>query len=352
MDERVLALEAIKHEEFAKSADVVSNTTFENFKLTNTNAIEAAQKAATDYADQIKADILTGGAEGTLKETYDTLLEIQTWIEGDGVNATELTEAIAAEAKTRGEEITRVEGLVANEKLRAEAAEKTLSDSIANFTSGAAEVAKAAEATKATQDASGNVITATYETKADASSKLTEAKGYTDAEIVKAKGYADGIVANEKLARENADKALSDRLDAVEALSSDGVAKEAAKVSHSLAITLTDGTTVKSFDGSADVAIDLTSYATDGEVATAAAGALTEAKSYADGLIANEKLARENADSALDGRVKTLEDNHVNTITGAKGLKATKSAANTYEIAFDDAVVFVFDCGSASKLVD
>ena len=37
-----------------------------------------------------------------------------------------------------------------------------------------------ASATKATQDASGNVITSTYETKANATSKLTEAKTYTD----------------------------------------------------------------------------------------------------------------------------------------------------------------------------
>ncbi len=37
-----------------------------------------------------------------------------------------------------------------------------------------------ASATKATQDASGNVIASTYETKANASSKLTEAKTYTD----------------------------------------------------------------------------------------------------------------------------------------------------------------------------
>lgn len=47
-----------------------------------------------------------------------------------------------------------------------------------------AETATSAEtanqATKATQDASGNVITDTYETKTDASAKLTEAKSYTD----------------------------------------------------------------------------------------------------------------------------------------------------------------------------
>lgn len=43
-----------------------------------------------------------------------------------------------------------------------------------------------AEAGAANQDGSGNVITATYETKSDASAKLTEAKEYTDDEIERA----------------------------------------------------------------------------------------------------------------------------------------------------------------------
>lgn len=38
-------------------------------------------------------------------------------------------------------------------------------------------------ASKATADASGNTITSTYETKANATSKLEEAKAYTDAAI-------------------------------------------------------------------------------------------------------------------------------------------------------------------------
>lgn len=41
----------------------------------------------------------------------------------------------------------------------------------------------ATSATKATQDASGNVITSTYETKTNATAKLTEAKTYTDTKI-------------------------------------------------------------------------------------------------------------------------------------------------------------------------
>lgn len=58
------------------------------------NGILAQAKA---YTDEVKAGILGEG----ITETYDTLVEIQNWINGAGVNATELTEAIAAEAKTR-----------------------------------------------------------------------------------------------------------------------------------------------------------------------------------------------------------------------------------------------------------
>lgn len=53
--------------------------------------------AAKEYTDSVKDAILGDG----IKDTFDTLVEIQNWIEGDGVNATELTEAIAAEATTR-----------------------------------------------------------------------------------------------------------------------------------------------------------------------------------------------------------------------------------------------------------
>ena len=44
----------------------------------------------------------------------------------------------------------------------------------------AASATTAGSATKATQDGNGKVISSTYETKSDATAKLTEAKGYTD----------------------------------------------------------------------------------------------------------------------------------------------------------------------------
>lgn len=50
----------------------------------------------------------------------------------------------------------------------------------ANHAITADSAVSADSATKATQDANGNVITSTYETKADATTKLSEAKAYTD----------------------------------------------------------------------------------------------------------------------------------------------------------------------------
>lgn len=64
-------------------------------------AASTAEENAKKYADDIKKEILTGDSTEELKEAYDTLVEIQQWIEGDGVNTTELTQAIAAETKAR-----------------------------------------------------------------------------------------------------------------------------------------------------------------------------------------------------------------------------------------------------------
>lgn len=55
----------------------------------------------------------------------------------------------------------------------------TVADSAATATSATS----ASTATKATQDGNGKVISSTYETKADATSKLTEAKTYTDSAV-------------------------------------------------------------------------------------------------------------------------------------------------------------------------
>lgn len=56
---------------------------------------------AKAYTDAAKKAILTGDATGPVAQAYDTLFKIANWINGDGVNATELTTAIANEADDR-----------------------------------------------------------------------------------------------------------------------------------------------------------------------------------------------------------------------------------------------------------
>ena len=130
----------------AADADKLGNVAADQYALKTyvDTAEKDAVKAAKAYTDEVKKAILTGDSTTELKEAYDTLVEIQQWIEGDGVNATELSSAIAAEAKTRGEEITRVEGLISKEaEDRADAIEG-VQDQIDALTAGDGKV-KAAE---------------------------------------------------------------------------------------------------------------------------------------------------------------------------------------------------------------
>ena len=60
---------------------------------------DEAEANAKEYTNKVKTDILGEG----ITETFDTLVEIQDWINGDGINATELTAAIAEEARLRKE---------------------------------------------------------------------------------------------------------------------------------------------------------------------------------------------------------------------------------------------------------
>ena len=79
---------------------------------------DAAEKQvlidAKAYTDQAKKEFLTGASAETLGKTYDTLLEISQWIEGDGVNTTELTAAIAEETNAREENIANINTRIDN----------------------------------------------------------------------------------------------------------------------------------------------------------------------------------------------------------------------------------------------
>jgi hypothetical protein len=232
-----------------------------------------ALSAAKAYADDLKDAILGEG----IKDTFDTLKEIQDWIEGDGVNATELTGAIAAEAKTR------------------EDADKAINDRIdaLNITDG--KVANAAMADKA--------------------NSLTDA----------AKEEVKGVKVDNAAHADVADKASG--------LNEAGIAAvKAVKVDNA---AHADDADKLGGVAAADYALktDAQGYANTAE---------TNAKNYANSLAGNYATAAQGAkaDSALQ------------SVEAGLGLKVSAKADNKQTIDIDDSVVFVFNCGSASELVD
>ena len=87
---------SIRAEFAAKDLEITTNLNAEIARATAAEADVLAQSKA--YTDSVKTAIL--GSE-QLESTFNTLTSIAAWIEGDGVNATELTEAIAVETQDR-----------------------------------------------------------------------------------------------------------------------------------------------------------------------------------------------------------------------------------------------------------
>lgn len=94
----------------AENASIRAEFAAADLTLTNSLNEEIARATAAEadvlsqskiYTDSVKTSIL--GSE-QLESTFNTLTNIAAWIEGDGVNATELTEAIAVETQNRATE--------------------------------------------------------------------------------------------------------------------------------------------------------------------------------------------------------------------------------------------------------
>lgn len=262
----------------------------EDYKAYADQAELDAVATAKAYTDEVKANILGEG----ITETFDTLVEIKNWIEGDGVNATELTEAIAAEAKTRGEEITRVEGLVTAETNRADAAEKALA--------GRLDILEAID-----HDA--------Y-VAADAALK-TELSG----EIAKKANTTALEAAIEAL--EGADAGLAERLDSVESVLTGGegsVAEQIEAAKEEAIATAADDATAKDI-----VVLAESQKYTDAEI-DKVEGTITTLQGVVDGKAAQSDL------TALTTRVTTAEgeiDTLQTEMDAVEALAAENKAAIT-----------------------
>ena len=321
----------------------------------NTDAIAAINKEDTGilaqakaYTDDMKDAILGDG----IKDTFDTLVEIQTWIEGDGVNATELTEAIAAEAKTRGEEDAKLSKAIEDEAAAARAAEEQLGKDIDAEVSAREKAVSDEEtarkaADKAIQDqidalgiADGKVAEAE---RADSAAMADKANSLTDAAKEEVKGVKvdNAAKADEATHATNADAATKATQDAAGNVitetyetKTDAAQKLADAKSYADQSELDAIASAKSYTDGREAAIK-TAYEAYADQAEA------DAKTYADGLAGNYATAAQGAKA----------DTAVQTVVGDTGLKATKSGTEV-TIGFDPDVVFVFDCGSATELID
>lgn len=184
-------------------------------------------------------------------------------------------ERIAALETTVGDENSGLVKDIADEITRAKAAEKANADAIA---------------AQATSDA------ATYETKTDASAKLTEAKEYADGLDTAMDARVDALEAD---THTHANKALLDTYTQTEADLADAVAK---KHSHDNK-TVLDGITA--------------------EKVSAWDSAESNAKTYADGIVATEKARAEGAEKTNADAITALQTGKADKATTLAGYGIT-----------------------------
>lgn len=164
---------------YAEDADdssfVKVAVTSENGEVKSVTVTTTDIASATTLAD-VKGRLDTFLKDASLESTVDTLKEIQDWINGDGVDATELTQAIAEEARLRGEADAsiRTDFAAADASIRKDfaAADATLDASLKSYVDGKVD---------GKFDASGAAATAE-----------ANAKAHSDANLATAKTYAEG----------------------------------------------------------------------------------------------------------------------------------------------------------------
>lgn len=299
----------------AKKAGDDAQADLNSYKTTNDAAVASkasqadleAEIARAQAAEKVNSDAIALLVDSTEDGTkLNSIKELATWIEDHGGDAAEMAEAIQAntkaiadeETRAKGEE-ARIEGLVTAEASRADAEEQKLAGLIAGNTA----------AINALNAEDGKVANAGH---ADSASSLDEA-GIAQVEGIKVNNAKN---ADEATHAANADKAAdADKLGGVAA--ADYALKTEAQ-------------------GYANTAEQNAKDAAQGYANTAEANAIA----HANGLAGNYATAAQGAkaDSALQEI----------TTTANGGLKVT----NKNHIDIDTDVVFVFNCGSASVLVD
>lgn len=275
---------------------------------TGDGSVAKALADAKAYTDEVKADLL---GEGELVDTYDTLKEIGDWINTSGVDATELSSAIAEEAASRIAADNKHTEDITN--LRTDLT--TLTNNVGTVPEGKTVIGLIGSVTegKTLMDLIGDNTTA-IATGDEAT--LTAAKKYTDDKIVEVNG---------------ANSALAGRVDAVENIL-EGIGGEGDTDTTVIAAITAAENRAKSY------AEEKASAAQAAAEATAAADATAKAnQAKADAIAdADAKFTTTNA------RVTALENFDKTAITG-------KIESETLTMSLDgQALDLIFVCGNAS----
>ena len=322
----------------AGAADAV-NTALENYKTTNNAAVEAAAAKGQQGIDDAAAALAKANEKTTMAEVeakdYATKAEAQAMADGkDAAIKAAKDAADAAQADIDAFMAAADTGDAALDTLKEiqdflnsdDGTVQTLIDdvagnkeAIADIVDGTTPVAKATNADKAADaDKLGGAAAADYLKKADAP------------------GYAD------ILTQTNAATLYQPKGEYA-------TAAQGAKADTAVQPAALDNYYTKSAADAAFMDADETDEAIDAKITALnlantyePKGAETRAKAYADGLASNYATAAQGtkADSALQA------------VEVGTGLKVSEKANNKQTIEIDTDVVFVFNCGNASTLID
>ena len=329
-------------------------------------AIEAAQKAGDDAQDAVDAleELVGDVTEG--KTVVEMIADAQAAATYDDTQ-------VKADIKANADAIDAIEAdyLKAADKTELEGKIKSNADAIELLTNGVdTEIVDGVndliqyvkdhgtEVTGMKKDISDNAaaIAAEAERAAGVEGGLdTRIKAIEEIEIAD-KAYADQAEADAKTYADGLNTAMNTRVEALEAIDHDHANKAELDLIASGDKAKWDAAEAKAHVHANAAELDKIA---DGDVAKWNA-AEQNAKDYADGLnvAMDERVDALEADThthanktVLDGITAdqvTAWDAAVQTVTPGTGLKATKTGTDV-AIDFDEAVVFVFDCGGATE---
>ena len=248
----------------------------------------------------------------------------------------------ASQAKTNAAEALRIAG----EANTAASDAKT----------GAAASAAAAAQSKADAEAAQNAASASAAAAAESETNAA-ASATTATQKATAASQSADAAAQAKTDAEAAQVLASDfATTAGESATAAGNAKDAAVAAQGAAVSARDEATAKAnaAAGSASAAATSASDAAKAQAAAEAAQAAAEASNTSATAIANEAKANAEAAVSTANAAKATAEAAVQDVANVanNGLILSKSADNKVSVDWDSNVVFVFNCGSATELVD